>query len=151
MRFSQFGHKPFQKQVIFPGDMFGRLDNMVNKNIALSDVHTFSPTLINELRVGVVRQAFTFCDANFGQDYPRKLGYPSNVPDDVIPTIGITGFTSSATAPAPRGSLNWNFEDMVTKVHGNHSMKLGAQHRLLRGNNRNRPSNHSVTSLSPRR
>ena len=66
-RYSWFDHKPFQKQVIFPGDMFGRKDDMLNKNIALSDTHTISPTLINEFRIGVVRQAFSFADANTGR------------------------------------------------------------------------------------
>ena len=60
--------------------MYGRKDDMSNKNIVLSDTHTFSPVLINEFRVGVVRQAFTFADASYGQDWPQQAGLPSNVP-----------------------------------------------------------------------
>lgn len=137
VRVSWFDHNPFQKQVIFPGDMFGRIDTMSNKNIVLSDTHAFSPALINEFRVGVVRQAFDFADASYGQDWPTKLGFPSNVPPDVIPTIGITGYTSVGYGTTgSRGSLNWNFQDAITKIHGNHTIKAGFEQRLLRGNNR---------------
>ncbi|MBI1896649.1 MAG: carboxypeptidase regulatory-like domain-containing protein [Acidobacteria bacterium] len=136
-RISWFNHKPFQKQVIFPGDMFGRIDDMSNKNVSLSDTHVFSPTLINEFRVGVVRQAFAFADASYGQDWPRKLGLAENVPGDVIPTVGIAGYTSIGYGlVGKRGSLNWNFQDTATKIRGNHTLKIGFEHRLLEGNNR---------------
>jgi hypothetical protein len=136
-RFSWFDHRPFQKQVIFPGDMFGRKDDMSNKNIVLADTHTFSPTLINEFRLGMVRQSFTFADASFGQDWPRKLGLPANVPNDVIPTIGISGYTSVGYGTVgKRGSLNWNFQEALTKIHGNHTLKFGAEYRLLTASNR---------------
>jgi hypothetical protein len=136
-RISWFNHKPFQKQVIFPGEMFGRIDDMSNKNIALTDTHVFSPTLINEFRIGIVRQAFNFADASYGQDWPRRLGFPENVPNDVIPTIGIAGYTSVGYGlVGKRGSMNWNFQNILTKIHGNHTLKFGGEHRLLEGNNR---------------
>ena len=136
-RFSWFEHKPFQKQVIFPGDIFGRKDDMANKNVVISDTHTFSPTLINELRVGVVRQYFTFADASYGQDWPRKLGLPDSVAPDVIPTVGISGYTSVGYGiVGKRGSLNWNLQEMVTKIHGNHTLKAGVEHRMQEASNR---------------
>jgi hypothetical protein len=149
-RVSWFDHRPFQKQVIFPGDMYGRKDDMSNKNIVLADTHTFSPTLINEFRVGVVRQYFTFADASFGQDWPRKLGLPSNVPDDVIPTIGLSGYTSVGYGTVgKRGSLNWNFQENLTKIYGNHTLKVGMEFRLLDASNRqtsNPSGNFSFTA-----
>lgn len=136
-RFSWFEHIPFQKQVIFPGDMFGRKDVMGNKNIALSDVHAFSPTLIHEFRIGAVRQAFTFADASLGGDWPRKFGLPDSVPADVMPRLSVAGYTMIGYGTTgKRGSLNWNFQDMVTAIRGNHTFKFGGEHRLLRGDNR---------------
>jgi outer membrane receptor protein involved in Fe transport len=149
-RVSWFDHRPFQKQVIFPGDIFGRRDDMSNKNVVLSDTHTFSPRLINELRVGIVRQAFTFADASYGQDWPRKLGFPNTVPPDVIPTVSISGYTSVGYGiVGKRGSVNWNFQNLLTHVRGNHTLKVGAEHRLLRGDNRqtsNPSGNFSFTA-----
>ena len=149
-RLSWFNHRPFQKQVIFPGDIFGRKDDMSNKNVVLSDTHVFSPSLINEFRAGIVRQAFTFADASYGQDWPSQLGLPSNVPNDVIPTVAITGYTSVGYGiVGKRGSLNWNFQDMVTKVKGGHTLKFGFEFRLLEANNRqtsNPSGNFTFTS-----
>jgi hypothetical protein len=136
-RVSWFEHIPFQKQVIFPGEMFGRKDVMANKNIALSDVHAFSPTLIHEFRIGAVRQAFTFADASLGGDWPRKFGLPDSVPNDVMPRLSVAGYTMIGYGTTgKRGSLNWNFQDMVTTIRGNHTLKIGGEHRLLRGDNR---------------
>jgi hypothetical protein len=82
----------------------------------VSDAHTFSPTLLNELRIGVLRQAFTFADASYGQGWPQKLGFPSNVPSDVIPTVSVSGYTFVGYGVVgKRGSLNWNLQEMVTK------------------------------------
>jgi len=58
-----------------------------NKNAVLSDTHTFSPTLINDLRVSLARQYFTFISASYGQGLPQKLGLPANVPSDVFPIV----------------------------------------------------------------
>ena len=136
-RISWFNHRPFQKQVIFPGDMFGRKDDMSNKNIVLSDTHTFAPTLINEVRIGVVRQAFTFADASYGQDWPRKFGLPATVAPDVMPTVGITGYTGIGYGiVGKRGSLNWNLQEMLTKIRGSHTLKFGFEYRRLEGSNR---------------
>lgn len=136
-RISWFNHKPFQKQVIFPGEMFGRIDDMSNKNIAAADTHVFSPTLINEFRVGAVRQAFNFTDASYGQGWPTKLGFAPNVPDDVIPSIAVSGYTSVGYGlVGKRGSMNWNFQNILSQIRGNHTLKFGVEHRLLEGNNR---------------
>ncbi len=149
-RFSWFDHRPFQKQVIFPGDMYGRKDDMSNKNVVVSDTHTFGPTLINEFRVGVVRQYFTFADASYGQGWPRKLGLPASVPDDVIPTVGISGYTSVGYGiVGKRGSMNWNFQEALTKIRGNHTLKFGAEYRRLQASNRqtsNPSGNFSFTA-----
>ncbi len=145
MRVSWFDHVPFQKQVIFPGDIFGRRDDLSNKNVVLSDTHTFSPRLINELRIGLVRQAFTFADASYGQNWPRKLGLPETVPPDVIPTVSISGYTSVGYGiVGKRGTVNWNLQNLLTHVRGGHTLKVGAEHRILRGDNR-QTSNPSGT------
>jgi hypothetical protein len=62
-----------------------REDDQINRNLVLSDTHTFSPTLINNLRIGAMRQAFDFQAINAGKDWPTKLGLPSIVPPDQFP------------------------------------------------------------------
>lgn len=113
-----------------------RHDNQTNRNAVFSDTHTFSPSLINNLHVGIMRQLFNFRAVNGGQNWPSKLGLPSIVPDDQFPQINFGFGTIGGQAYGTRGSLNWDIQDMVTKIAGNHSIKIGANYRILYGGNR---------------
>jgi hypothetical protein len=112
-----------------------RNDNQLNRNLMVSDTHVFSSTLINNLRVGLVRQFFTFRAANGGLDWPRKLGLPEIVPPDQFPQINFGFGTIGGQAFGTRGSLNWDIQDMLTKVTGNHTIKFGANMRINQGSN----------------
>jgi len=126
---------------IFPNDVVAkRDDDLRNRNFLLSDMHTFSPTLIQELRVGFARQHFPFVVRSFGGGWPQKLGLPAGVPADTFPAIGngLPGFNTGTAGV--RGSLYWQFFDMVTKIRGSHTFRFGVDHRILRGNNFQRSS-----------
>lgn len=113
-----------------------REDDQTNRNVMLSDTHSFSPTLINNLRVGIMRQLFDFVAVNANRDWPRKLGLPEIVPPEQFPQINFGFGTIGGQAFGRRGSLNWDIQDMVTKIAGNHTLKIGYNHRLLQGSNR---------------
>jgi hypothetical protein len=128
-----------------------REDTQKNRNIMLSDTHTFSPTLLNDLRIGVMRQYFTFEAVNAGKGWPRKLGLPEIVPDDQFPQIDFGFGTIGGQAYGERGSLNWDIQDMVTKIAGNHTIKIGYNHRILYGGNRQGAAlsgNYTFTGLT---
>ena len=113
----------------------GRYDNFGTRNIAFDEIHTFSPRLINELRIGVARQDFPFQSASYGQDWPQKLGLPSSVPNTVFPTIA-NGYTSLGNPTVGfRGALTWDATNTATLLLDTHSIKIGAEYRLLFGNN----------------
>src|SRR5207248_1394062 len=89
----------------------------------------------NEIRLGTARQFFPFQAASFGGNWPQKLGLPSNVPQDVFPSIS-NGYTAFSTGTVGRrGALTWDATDTVTIIRGNHSIKAGIEYRLLFGNN----------------
>jgi len=113
-----------------------REDDQINRNLVLSDTHTFSPTLINNLRIGAMRQAFDFQAINAGKDWPTKLGLPSIVPPDQFPQFDFGFGLIGGQAYGTRGSLNWDIQDLVTKIAGNHTLKIGYNHRILQGSNR---------------
>ncbi len=113
-----------------------RRDVQTNRNFLLSDTHTFSPTLINNFRAGAARQYFTFRAVNCGQDWPRKLGLPSVVPPEQFPLIDFGFSPIGGQACGTRGSLNWDIQDMVTKVTGRHTLKLGVNPRIYQGSNK---------------
>jgi hypothetical protein len=113
-----------------------RYDNFETRNSTFSETHTFSPTILNEIRVGTARQYFPFQAASFGQGWPQKLGLPSSVPSAVVPSINSNGYTAFTTGTVGiRGALTWDASDTVTIVRGGHSIKAGIEYRLLYGNN----------------
>jgi hypothetical protein len=112
-----------------------RFDDQMNRNAVVSDTHTFSPTLINDLRVGIMSQSFVFLASNFGQGWPQKLGLPASVPNDQMPQINFGYGSIGGGAAGTRGSVNWDIQNMVTKVARSHTFKIGYNHRLLQGGN----------------
>ncbi|MEX2260974.1 MAG: carboxypeptidase regulatory-like domain-containing protein [Bryobacteraceae bacterium] len=143
-RYSFFNHKTDNGAggaTVYPNEVVAkRDDDLKNWNIVVSDTHVFSPTIVNELRVGATRGYFPFVVRSFGGDWPSQLGLPSIVPSDTIPGInnGLPGFNTGTAGL--RGSLNWQFLDQVNIIRGKHSLKIGFDLRLLQGHNLQRSS-----------
>ncbi|HEU0123766.1 MAG TPA: carboxypeptidase regulatory-like domain-containing protein [Bryobacteraceae bacterium] len=140
-RYSYFLHKTDNGGSIYPNPVVAKRDDALeNKNFALSDTHSFSPTLLNELRVGATRGYFPFIVRSFGGGWPQKLGLPASVPPDTFPGIsnGLPGFNTGTAGL--RASINLQLYDMLTKITGNHTLKFGVDLRTLQGNNLQRSS-----------
>ncbi len=143
-RYSFFNHKTDNGAggaTVYPDEVVAkRDDNLKNWNVVLSDTHIVSPSVVNELRIGATRGYFPFVVRSFGGGWPAKLGLPSIVPADTVPTInnGLTGFNTGTAGL--RGSLNWQFLDQVNVIRGAHSLKAGFDLRLLQGHNLQRSS-----------
>jgi hypothetical protein len=143
-RYSYFLHKTDGGGTAsYPNQLIAKRDDSLdNKNFALTDTHSFSPTMLNELRLGLTRGYFPFIARSFGGGWPQKLGLPASVPQDTFPLIsnGLPGFSTGSAGL--RGSLNMQLYDMITKISGNHTMKIGFDLRTLQGNNlqRSQPS-----------
>jgi hypothetical protein len=113
-----------------------RLDSYQNHNMVVTDTHTFTPTLLNEFRVDVARQYFPFQGYSYNQGWPQKLGLPSDFPPYSLPRTvvdGLPGF--GAFTVGLRGQLTWQFFEMATLIRANHSIKFGADIRILQANN----------------
>lgn len=138
-RYSFFNHKTDNgggAAALYPNEVVGkRDDDLQNFNAVISDTHIFTPTTINEFRVGATRGSFPFVVRSFGGDWPAKLGLPSIVPADTFPAInnGLTGFNTGTAGF--RGSLNWQFLDQISLIRGAHAIKIGVDLRLLQGHN----------------
>jgi hypothetical protein len=128
-----------------------RADDQINRNIMMSDTHTFSPTLLSNLRIGAMRQKFDFHAVNAGQDWPSKLGLPSTVPNDQFPQIDFGFSTIGGQAYGTRGSLNWDIQETLTWIVGSHTVKFGYNHRILQGSNQQGAAlsgNYTFTGLT---
>lgn len=120
---------------------FGGPDSYFSQNIALSETHSFTPTLINEFRFSFLYGNFTVGLAGLGSNVSAQLGL-GGVPNAEIggvPTFIPTGgnnqfsrFGSDCCVPNQEHQNNLEIVDNVTKIAGKHALKMGLQLQKIR-------------------
>jgi Carboxypeptidase regulatory-like domain/TonB dependent receptor len=128
----------------FPGVAGGGqfTGNINNKSLlaGVSDVHTFSPTKINEFKIGYTRYLVDAVPFFTGQPIASQLGIPGIYENNVIgglPGVEISGFGFTGTSlgnslgngdwfPEHLHENNYQLIDAFTLVQGKHSFKMGA-------------------------
>ena len=101
---------------------------------ALGYTHTFSPTLINEVRAGFNYLHTTRTGPVSGQmgipgDYGIQ-GIPQVAENGGLPAFGIGGLNtlgSNAFLPSDEVSSTFQVTDAVTKIYGKHTFKMGIE------------------------
>ncbi len=96
----------------------------------VSDVHTFSPTVVNEFRYGFARQGNWFSPSSLGLGYPQKIGL-SYAKADIFPNINLTG-TAGNNVLSPGTSAiyienSFSPSDVVTMIRGRHILHFGGE------------------------
>lgn len=104
----------------------------------LSDIHTFSPEKINELKIGYTRYFVDAIPFFTGQPVATQLGIPGIYQNQQIgglPGLSISGFGFSGSGGNSLGNGDWfperlhenNYQllDSFTYIKGKHSLKLG--------------------------
>jgi hypothetical protein len=92
--------------------------------------HTFNSTTLNDFRVGYTRFNFAAVLPNEKID-PASLGFnikPQAPQYAQVPTIAVSGLFTlgfSTNGPQPRKDQNYQVDDNVSKVWGNHTLKFG--------------------------
>jgi outer membrane receptor protein involved in Fe transport len=110
--------------------------NNYNEDGQVTDVWTISPTMINEARIGGVREFDKYIPNSYGKGYPTTIGleptYGTNAPADIFPTVSITsssiggiGINGGTHAVLADGSLAES--DVLTLVRGKHTLKVGGE------------------------
>ncbi len=109
------------------------------RNAALSETHTFSPSLVNEARVG-----FSWLHARLVQPFADMVGLPEQfgikgVPQTPLngglPTLEIGGLTrlgSNTFLPNNKYSFTGQITDNVSKISGAHTFKAGFELQLIK-------------------
>ena len=128
-----FTPSPFQN-VLDGGAFSDGYEDDSFRSIALSETHIFSPTLVNEFRLGYNRINTHRFQLNYNQNISANLGFPG-VPfsPDLggLPQIGINDGTatigSASYLPAIEKQNTYVLTDNLTWVHGRHSAKFGAE------------------------
>ena len=116
----------------------------------LSNVKTFGPTMVNELRVSFFRTVTTTTKPAGSFASLSSLGFvtgagtlgiipsgPAGFPQ-TVPPIYFNSFSIGVpTLTTGQPDNTWQFSDSLSKVMGKHSMKFGGEFRYLQVNERN--------------
>ena len=112
------------------------------KSAQITDVYTFSPSLVNEFRFSTVRQTNFFVTGSFGKGYPAAIGLQYSKAD-VFPDVQINGTGGNGTFNAG-GDTNaifventFDYSDTLTMIRGKHILHFGAE--VLRNQNNSTP------------
>jgi outer membrane receptor protein involved in Fe transport len=132
-----YGNVDDRKPDPFPGIAGGGsfTGNINNKALmaGLSDVHVFSPSKINELKIGYTRYQVDAVPFFEGQPLATQLGIPGiNDPNNPLtgglPNILIGGLNNLGNGdwfPEVLHENNYQLLDSFTYIHGRHSLKMG--------------------------
>jgi hypothetical protein len=132
-----------------PGDFTGLADNSgfqqgrgiknSSINLAVSETHSFSNTLINEARFGYSHLSSSYQSANSNvSGIPEQFGIqgiPQGNGNGGLPEIDIDGITHLGSggfaSPNSRSSNTYQVTENLTKIHGAHSFKGGFEYQSL--------------------
>ncbi|MBZ5564251.1 MAG: carboxypeptidase-like regulatory domain-containing protein [Acidobacteriia bacterium] len=99
--------------------------------LSLAWNHTFSPTALNELRIGYSRFNYAAASPVDVLD-PKSVGFTGiNVQDPTVsswPVLSLTGYFTlgfSTNGPQPRIDQVRQLDDNFTKMQGRHTIKMG--------------------------
>ncbi len=145
------GRFSFQRPVVYQAPIFGSAGGDANGafegtgvqktySTGINWTHLFSPTLLNEFRVGVAHYHNTATQTDYGSNDSANLGIPGiNVSPFNSGLVGISigAFTSplvgySASLPWERAEANIDLVDNITKTLGNHTLTIGFDMRRIR-------------------
>jgi hypothetical protein len=98
-------------------------------NAVIQWTRSFSPSLLNDLRLGFNREFFTSDqDGANGTDilqFQNIVADPINYGLPFVALPGYTGFGTSPTVPQIRGSNVYQYSDNLTWIRGRHTLKFG--------------------------
>ena len=114
-----------------PLGTFGATTNQGQSLYGISETRIFSPSLVNEFRMGLTRTTNAELSAHAGSNYAAQYGIPGTTSDPALagfPKFSITGFETfgdNASDPIRYTVNNYDWNDAVTWNKGKHSVRFG--------------------------
>jgi hypothetical protein len=102
-----------------------------NQNTGIGHIYQLKPTLINEVRIGLNRQASTLTQEDYGQNLSQQFGIPGvnqNLQTSGLSSMVIAGLFNvggSILTPLKVAATDWNFSEKLTWVKGRHTLRVG--------------------------
>src|SRR5262245_20366923 len=116
------------------GNTFGAgLGDIKAQSIAFNDTHTFSPSWLNEVRVGYSYIEFLMTSIDYGQNLANAMAIPGVNLNQVTSAFsqiqfeqgGSRNLGANANQPLITNLGNLQIYDNVTNIHGRHTFKAG--------------------------
>jgi hypothetical protein len=108
--------------------------------MTFNESHVFSPSLVNDFRVGYNRIRITFlADSQAAGQDPSAFGIingltgPIGLPHITVGGIGLQ-FGGEQNFPQGRGDYTAVLSDAVSYLHGKHNFRFGGEYRRFNGN-----------------
>jgi hypothetical protein len=134
------GNYPAPLGPILDGGGYGSDGPTINQgqNYVLSETHIFNPSLVNEFRFGYNWAHTQFLQQSANTDVAAQVGLggipfsPNNggLPNTTV--SGLTSFGSPEYYPSIEGENVFQILDNVTKILGNHTLKMGVSLQSIR-------------------
>jgi len=109
------------------------------QNISIGETHTFSPQLVNDLRIGLNREHVLWLQPNGNtQGIPAQFGiqgvpqYPTNGGLPRMFVGALTTFGSFGSMPSNKYGTTPQLNDDLTFIHGSHTFKFGVEQQFIR-------------------
>ena len=105
--------------------------NARSQNAGLGWIYQLRPTLINEVRTGVNREATSLLQEDYGKDLSEQFGIPgvNRSPETSglsnISIAGLFGVGGSLLTPLRLATTDWNLSEKLTWVKGRHTLRFG--------------------------
>ncbi len=125
------GNIPIGEFLSASGSGSGTTTPLRNQSGVLNYVKVFTPTLINEARIGVVRWNQNINPLNNQFNTADAVGIPGiNINDKSggLPALNISGFQTigdASTFPETSRMTSFQYENVLTWTKGNHTLKVG--------------------------
>ncbi len=125
------------------------------QNLVASETHIFSPTIVNELRLGYTRMHNANLNQGLGTNYTGQSGIggfeltSQNFPG--FPNLGITGFqgiAGNAYQPLVNPTNMFELVDGVSLIRGAHTIKFGTDIRNYRLTSTNSANSRGAFSFT---
>ncbi len=115
---------------------YAGLTHVLGQQAVFNETHTFTPHLLNDLRLGYTRRGNTTDGVSLGESASAALGIPgipSNAAfNNALPLFTFTGYQQIGVSASTNSQYQtgvWQLVDTVNWVHGAHSVKVGVDAR----------------------
>lgn len=107
-----------------------RLNHAPSTQATLQEIHSFSPSLVNQLALGYTRWYLQVTPVDLGNYTSEKLGLLGSNTSFVasgLASLGFSGYTgySSSSVPEIIPQNTYQISDTMSLIHGAHSLKFG--------------------------